>query len=127
MAAVRMRIALVRQSWVRQQHAREGGSGVQEDARGEPVYGLDAAGLATGEEAVHAHGAACGVLVRGLGKPVPRPRDVAVGVVLQLDGGGLRVCLCFEEGAPGSRTLGEVGGEEGGERVREEGDDFGGV
>ena len=100
---------------------------MDEDARSEPVYGFDAAGLATGEEAVHAHGAAWRVPGRGLGAPVPRPRDVAVGVVLQLDGGGLRVSLCFEEGAPGSRTLGEVGGEEGGERVREEGVDFGGV
>jgi hypothetical protein len=100
------------------------GSGVQGDVHSGPIYRLDAAGLATGEEAVHAHGAACGVLVRGLGEPVPWPREVAVGVVLQLDGGGLRVSFCFEEGAPGSRTLGEVGGEEGGERVREEGDDF---
>src|SRR5260221_8609980 len=100
---------------------------MKEDAGSEPVYGLDAAGVGTGEKAVHAHGVACGVLVRGLGEPVPWPRDVAVGVVLQLDGGGLRVCLCFEEGASGSCTLGEVGGEEGGERVREEGDDFGGV
>ena len=48
-------------------------------------------------------------------------------MVPQLDGGGLRVGLCLEEGAPGSRALGEVGGEEGGERVREEGVDFGGV
>ena len=60
-------------------------------------------------------------------KPAPRPRDVAVDVVLQLDGGGLRVCLCFEEGAHESRTLGEVGGEERGEEVREEGINFGGV
>jgi len=100
---------------------------VKEDARSEPVYGLDAAGLATGEEAVHAHGAACRVRVCGLGEPVPGPRDVAVGVVPQLDGGGLRVGFCFDEGAPGSRTLGKVGGEEGGKRVREEGIDFGGV
>lgn len=65
--------------------------------------------------------------VGGSGEPGPGPRDVAVGVVPQLDGCGLRVGLCFEEGAPGSRALGEVGGEEGGERVREEGVDFGGV
>jgi len=100
---------------------------VKEDARGEPVYGLDPAGLATGEEAVHAHGAARRLRVRGSGEPVPGPRDVAVGVVPQLDGGGLCVGLCFEEGAPGCRALGEIGGEEGGERVREEGVDFGGV
>ena len=80
---------------------------IGEDACSEPVYGLDAIGLATSEEAVHAHRAACRMCVRGLGKPAPRPRDVAVDVVLQLDGGGLRVCLCFEEGAHESRTLGE--------------------
>ena len=76
---------------------------------------------------MHAHGAACRVRVRGSGEPGPGPRDVAVGVVPQLDCCGLRVGLCFEEGAPGPRALGEVGGEEGGERVREEGVDFGGV
>ena len=128
-----MRIALVRESWgaSADKHTieREGGGvrGCRGDVRSEPVYRFYAAGLATGEEAVHAHGAACGVLVRGLGEPVPWPREVAVGVVLQLDGGGFRVGFCFEEGAPGSRTLGEVGGEERGERVREEGDDFGRV
>ena len=61
--------------------------------------------------------------------PVPglRPGDVAVGVVLEFEGGCLCVCLCFEEGASGLRALRERGGEEGGERVREEGVHFGGV
>jgi hypothetical protein len=62
------------------------------------------------------------VVVPGIG-----PGDVAVGVVLQFEGGCLCVSLCFEEGAPGLRALGECCGEEGGERVREEGVDFGGV
>jgi hypothetical protein len=46
-------------------------------------------------------------------------------VVLQLEGGGLCVGLCFEEGAPGACALWECGGEKGGERVREELVDFG--
>jgi hypothetical protein len=55
------------------------------------------------------------------------PRDVAVGVVLQFESGCLGVGLCFEEGAPGPRALGECGGEEGGKWVREEGVHFGRV
>ena len=97
---------------------------LKEDACSEPVYRLDGAGLATGEEAVHAHGAACRVCVRGLGKAAPRPRDAALDVVLQLDGNGLRVGLCFEGGAHESHTL---GGEERGQQVQEESIDFGRV
>lgn len=37
-----------------------------------------------------------------------------MGVVLKFKGGSLCVRLCFEEGAPGLRALGERGGEEGG-------------
>jgi len=62
---------------------QERGSGLKGDARSGPVYGLDATGLATGGEAVHAHGAAHSVCVRGLEKPAQRPGDVAVDVVLQ--------------------------------------------
>jgi hypothetical protein len=60
-------------------------------------------------------------------EPGVGPGDVAVGVVLQFEGGCLGVRLCFEEGAPGLCALGERGGEKGGERVREEGVHFGGV
>lgn len=56
------------------------------------------------------HGVVCRMLVRGLGEPLPWSSDVVVGVVLQLDGSGLRVGLCFEERASGPRALGEVGG-----------------
>jgi hypothetical protein len=57
----------------------------------------------------------------------PGPWNVGVGVVLQFDGGRLCVRFCFEEGPSGLCALGERGGEEGGERVREEGVYFGGV
>jgi hypothetical protein len=46
---------------------------------------------------------------------------------LELERGGLRVGLGFEEGAPRRGALREGGGEERGERVREEGVYFGGV
>jgi hypothetical protein len=96
------------------------------DARCEPVDRLDAACLAAGEEAVHPHGASCRVCARGMAVPGPglRPGDVAVCVVLEFEGGCLCVRLCFEEGASGLRALGERGGEEGGEWVREEGVHF---
>ena len=98
-------------------------------ARCKAVYGLDTASLATGEEAVHAY-CAVAVLARGAGGlrgPGPGPVDVAVGVVAQLECGGLCVRLGFEERAPGRRALGECGGEEGGKRVREQGFYFRGV
>lgn len=57
----------------------------------------------------------------------PGPWNVGVGVVLQFDGGRLCVRFCFEEGPSGLCALGECGGEEGGEWVREEGVYFGGV
>jgi hypothetical protein len=95
-------------------------------ARSEPVYGLDAASLATGDEAVHAH-CAMASLARCGGVPGPGPGNVAVGVVAQLKRGGLCVRLCFEIRAPGSRTLWECGGEEGGKWVREQGFDFRGI
>jgi hypothetical protein len=80
---------------------------------------------------VHAHRAICRVVCAAcrmvVMAPGPGPGDVAVGVVLQFEGGCLGVRLCFEEGAPGLRALGECGGEEGGEWVREEGVHFGGV
>jgi len=98
-------------------------------ARGKPVYGFDAAGLATSEEAMHAHRAVAG-LARGVGgvqEPGPGPGNVAVGVVAQLECGGLCVRLSFEERAPGPRTFRECGGEEGGKRVREYGFHFRGV
>ena len=60
-------------------------------------------------------------------EPGVGPGDVAVGVVLQFEGCCLGVRLCFEEGAPGLCALWERGGEKGGERVREEGVQFGGV
>lgn len=105
------------------------GGGPNEYGGGEPKYGLDAAGLATGEEAVHAHRAVAG-LARCAGVvrvPGPGPGNVAVGVVAQLERGGLCVRLCFEERASGRRALRERGGEEGGERVREQGFHFWGV
>lgn len=55
------------------------------------------------------------------------PWNVAVGVVLQFDGGCLCVRFCVEEGPSGFCAFGERGGEEGGEWVREEGVYFGGV
>jgi hypothetical protein len=78
---------------------------------------------------VHAYCAVAG-LARGAGGlrgPGPGPLDVAVGVVAQLECGGLCVRLGFEERAPGRRTLRECGGEEGGERVREQSFYFRGV
>jgi hypothetical protein len=95
--------------------------------RGEPVDGLDAAGLATGEEAVHAHRAVAGLARGAGGVPGPGPGNVVVGVVAQLESGSLCVRLCFQIRAPGRRTLRECGGEEGGERVRKEGFHFRGV
>jgi len=111
--------------WKFRRTAVRDGRSPNKDRGSEPVYGLDAAGLAASKEAVHAHGAACRVRVCGVGEPRPWPGDVAVGVVLQLEGGGLCVGLCFEEGAPGACALWECGGEKGGERVREELVDFG--
>jgi hypothetical protein len=67
-------------------------------------------------------------LVRGAGGvPGPGPGNVAVGVVVQFERGSLCVRLCFEIRTPGSRTFRECGGEEGGERVREQGFHFRGV
>ena len=86
-------------------------------ARCKAVYGLDAASLATGEEAVHAHRTVAGLARGAGGVPGPGPTNVAIGVVAQLECGGLCVRLCFEERAPGRRTLWECGGEERGERV----------
>jgi hypothetical protein len=48
-------------------------------------------------------------------------------MVLQFDGGCLCVRFCFEKGSSGLCTLGECGGEEGGEWVREEGVYFGSI
>lgn len=100
-----------------------------ESSRCDAIYGLDAAGLAASKEAVHAHRANCRVVCarEAMGGPERGPGDVGVGVVLQFEGGGLGVRLCFEEGAPGLCALGEGGGEKGGERVREEIVHFGGV
>jgi hypothetical protein len=96
-------------------------------ARCKAVYGLDAASLATGEEAVHAHHAMADLARGAGGVPGPGPGNVAVGVVAQLECGGLCVRLCFEKWAAGRRTLRECGGEEGGKRVREQGFHFRGV
>jgi hypothetical protein len=57
----------------------------------------------------------------------PGPWNVGVGVVLQFDGGRLCVRFCFGEGPSRLCALGECGGEEGGEWVREKGVYFGGV
>ena len=76
---------------------------------------------------MHAHRAVAGLAWGAGGVPGPGPGKVAVGMVAQLESGGLCVRLCFKIRAPGSRTLWERGGEEGGERMREEGFDFRGV
>ena len=82
---------------------------------------------------MHAHRAtrrvacALGMVVVVAREPGVGPGDVAIGVVLQFEGGCLGVRLCFEEGPPRLCALGERGGEKGGERVREEGVHFGGV
>ena len=105
----------------------------QTDARCEPVYGLDAASFTTCKESVHAHYVTscrtCRVFCAAACRRVigPGPWNVAVGVVLQFDGGRLCVRFCFEVGSSGLCALGECGGEEGGEWVREQGFDFRGV
>ena len=76
---------------------------------------------------MHAHCAGGGLTWGAGGVPGPGPGNVAVGVIAQLERGGLCVRLCFKIRAPGSRALRECGGEEGGEWVREQGFDFRGV
>ena len=121
MAAVRMSMALKKVGVVEQE--TKGGR----HERGKPVDGLDAAGFATGEEAVHAHRAVAGLMRGAGGVPGPGPGNVVVGVVVQLESGGLCVRLCFEIWTPGRRTFRECCGEERGERVRKEGFHFRGV
>jgi len=55
-----MRIALVRQSWGHQQQVGKRPA-VKEYAWSKPIYELDAMGLTTGEEVVHACGRAWSV------------------------------------------------------------------